>query len=495
MKVQLLKAEGNWVDSCLGCYISVNNNLVDVITPLNSIHDTNIFEVPSTGLLRIILKDMGNTEGYVASLSMQINLLPSFSGHWLPLFENPSSDLLSHLVDEVKSPRIMFFIHSDMCDDEIFLTHPEIQTENISEIVLASEISFTKDNDQELIATSHFNCPLDIMEQKKHQDIIEILTSEIDNYQECLGKEKDTNKSLRERIDNLLVALKSQNDRAVTRENSLLELISDKEKEICTILEMNRSLKQSNRKLEIENKNIYEKCERLSFAVESLQSIEKQCNYYQQLLKNTEINNEKLVNTVMELSKVACAEYFDVENVIRNEENEKDHRKNTEGVRVSNIPENVATPEKKYQDIEKINGFIEVVTEQISDFIDKVIGKMIKIEQLCKIDEFTVRINDYDVEFAMTKDGVWIRSGQNLIEAEDFWIKKRKNQSETLFPNNNPVFLNDNMLENAAKKVTQRVSPKKSILKPVNMLSRYKTALSKPLLKDTKITDGKKNYK
>lgn len=493
MKVQLLKTEGNWVDSCLGCYISVNNNLVDVITPLNSIHDTNIFEVPSTGLLRIILKDMGNTEGYVASLSMQISLLPSVSGRWLPLFENPSSDLLSHVVDEVKFPRIMLFMHSDLCDDEIFLTHPEIQTENISEIVLASEISLTKDNDQELIATSHFNCPLDIMDQKKHQDIVEILTTEIDNYQECLGKEKETNRSLREKIDNLLVALKSQNERATTRENSLLELISDKEKEICTILEMNRSLKQSNRKLEIENKNIFEKCERLSFAVEGLQGIEKQCNHYQQLLKNAEVNNEKLVITVMELSKVACAECFDA---IRSEESEKDHRKIFEGGRVSGSTiENVATPEKKYQDFEKINGFIEVVTEQISEFIEKVIGKMVKIEQLCKIDEFTVRINNHDVEFAMTKDGIWIRSGQNLIEAEDFWMKKRKIQSETLFPSGNPVFSNDNILENAAKKATQRVSPKKSILKPVNMLNRYKTALSKPLLKDTKITDGKKSHK
>ncbi|OMJ74363.1 hypothetical protein SteCoe_26718 [Stentor coeruleus] len=492
MKVQLLKTEGNWVDSCLGCYISVNNNLVDVITPLNSIHDTNIFDVPPTGLLRIIIKDMGNTEGYVASLSIEISLLPSVSGRWLPLFENPSNDLLSHLVDEVKSPRIILFMHSDLLDDEIFLTHPEIPTENISEIVLASEISLTKDNDQELIATSHFNCPLDIMDQKKHQDIVEILTTEIDNYQENLSKEKNTNKLLREKIDNLLVALKSQNERAAVRENSLLGLISDKEKEICAIFDMNRSLKQSNRKLEIENKNILEKCERLSFAVESLQGIENQCSHYQHLLKNAEINNEKLVSTIMELSKVACAECFDVENAARIEEREKDHRKIYEG---GNNIGNVVTSEKRYQDNENTNEFIKVVTERISEFIDKIIGKIVKIEQLCKIDDFTVRINNYDVEFAMTKDGVWIRSGQNLIEAEDFLMNKMKNQSETLFPNSNPVFSNDNILENAAKKAAQKVSPKKSILKPVNMLNRYKTALSKPLLKDIKITDTKKSHK
>lgn len=492
MKIQLLKAEGNWIDSCLGCYISVNNNLIDVITPLNSIHDTNIFEIPSDGLLRMILKDMGNTEGYVASLSLQISSLSSLSGRWLPLFSNPSNDFLPNIIDDVKSPRIILLQHSDICDDEIFLTNPEAQGESLSEIVLASEIALTKENDQELITTSHFNMLMDSIDQKKHQDIVEVLTAELENYQESFAKEKETNKSLREKIDNLLKSLKNQGQRSALRENSLIQLISDKEKEICMILEMNRSLGQSNRKLEMDNKNLLEQCERLNFTLESMQGIEKQCKQYQQQLKNAEFNSEKLVNTVMELSKVACIEYFDMENVLQSDESDRDLKNFVEDHEKKII--NVVSDSSPLI-MGKENGFLALVEEQVTEFIENVIGKIVEIEKIIKIDEFTVKINDFDVEFAVAREGVWIRSGQRLVNPAEFWQKQKKTQSEATLLSGNSVYSVDYNIENANKKSVQRLTPKKSILKPLNTLNKYKTTLTKPLLKDIKSIDIKKTHK
>ncbi|OMJ87349.1 hypothetical protein SteCoe_10944 [Stentor coeruleus] len=493
MKIQLLKAEGNWIDSCLGCYISVNNSLIDVITPLNSIHDTNLFEVPSDGLLRMILKDMGKTEGYVGSLSLQISSLSSLSGRWLPLFNSPSNDFLPNIIEDIKSPRIILLLHSDICDDEIFLTNPEVQGESLSEIVLASEIALTKENDQELITTSHFNMLMDSIDQNKHQDIVEILTTELENYKESIIKEKEANKSLREKIDNLLKSLKSQGQRSSMRENSLIQLISDKEKEICMILEMNSNLKQSNRKLEMDNKNLLEQCERLNFTLESMQGIEKQCKQYQQQLKNAESNSEKLANTVMELSKVACIEYFDIENFLQSDESDRDLKSLIEDheKKVINVENDVSSwIIDKGKNKEK--GFLSLVEEQVMEFIEKVIGKVVEIEKMTKIDEFTVKINDFDVEFAIAREGVWIRSGQKLVNPLEFWQRQKKTQSEATLLTSNSVYSVDYNIENANKKSTQRLSPKKSILKPLNTLKKYQSPLIKPLLK---YTDTKKPNK
>ncbi|OMJ80491.1 hypothetical protein SteCoe_19240 [Stentor coeruleus] len=496
MKIQLLKTEGNWIESCLGCYILVNNNLIDVITPLNSIHDTNIFEIPSNGLLRMILKDMGNTEGYVASLSLQISSLPSLSGRWLPLFNNLSNDFLPNIIENIKSPRIILLLYSDVSDDEIFLTNIEVQRENLSEIVLSSEISLTKENDQELITTSHFNMLLDSIDQKKHQDTVEVLTKELESYQELLLREKEANKSLREKIDNLLESLKNQGQRSSMRENSLIQLISDKEKEICTILEMNRSLKQNNRKLEMDNNNLLEQCERLNFTLESMQGIEKQCKQYQQQLKNAEINSEKLVNTVMELSKVACIEYFDIENILQSEESDRDLKNLVEDQEDKIInKESDASPLIIDKDNNKEKGFLALVEEQVTEFIENIIGKVVEIEKMIKIDEFTVKINEIDVEFAVAREGVWIRSGQKLVNHEEYWQRQKKTKSEITLLSGNSVYSVDYNFENVNKKNMQRISNKKLILKPLNTLNKYKTALTKPLIKDIKSIDIKKTHK
>ena len=80
MKIQLLKAEGDWIQATLGCYVSVNNNLLDVITPLNSPHEVTSIEVPVTGILRLVIRDMGKTDGFLASLTISLDKLSPSSG-------------------------------------------------------------------------------------------------------------------------------------------------------------------------------------------------------------------------------------------------------------------------------------------------------------------------------------------------------------------------------------------------------------------------------
>ena len=62
-KLQIIRCEGlSHEESTLGCYILVNQELVDVITPLKSPDLSNdeivTTEIPSDGLLKLIVKEM-----------------------------------------------------------------------------------------------------------------------------------------------------------------------------------------------------------------------------------------------------------------------------------------------------------------------------------------------------------------------------------------------------------------------------------------------------
>ena len=99
MRIELLKTESEWVQTSLGCYISVNNSLLDVITPLNNPHELTNIEIPNQGILRVVIRDMGRSDGYLGSVSIPISLItPCSSPLMLPLFDNPNSDSLSQIM-------------------------------------------------------------------------------------------------------------------------------------------------------------------------------------------------------------------------------------------------------------------------------------------------------------------------------------------------------------------------------------------------------------
>jgi hypothetical protein len=103
----LVRVEGLGADlAAAGCYVSVDQKLYDVITPLHGDTD-NAVELPEEGTLRLIFKDMADQDTALASVSLPISLLPEAGCCWLPLFTNIDNDFIDMIEGEITPPKIL----------------------------------------------------------------------------------------------------------------------------------------------------------------------------------------------------------------------------------------------------------------------------------------------------------------------------------------------------------------------------------------------------
>ena len=114
IKIQIIRAEGeNWDNSSLGCYVSVDSELLDVVTPLNSQHESNIIKVPAKGYLKLYVKTMGDSSKFLGNVTVPVELLPSKGYVWLPLFNSVSDSLVNRITDSVSNPKVLLGISTE----------------------------------------------------------------------------------------------------------------------------------------------------------------------------------------------------------------------------------------------------------------------------------------------------------------------------------------------------------------------------------------------
>ncbi|OMJ90094.1 hypothetical protein SteCoe_7579 [Stentor coeruleus] len=104
-----------------GCYLSLDGDFIDVITPITGTSDS-LTDIPSEGLLRLILKNMrsGNVFG---SVSIQANKL-KVGTYWLPLFDDIDDDLVSNVPANVDAPRIEVSIANESTESSTLSLAP-----------------------------------------------------------------------------------------------------------------------------------------------------------------------------------------------------------------------------------------------------------------------------------------------------------------------------------------------------------------------------------
>lgn len=113
LELSVVRTEGLNADlSSLGCYISIDGRLFDVITPLNSNNEEIVSELPTHGTLRLIVKSMTEQDEVLGSVSVPLSTLPTEGFQWLPLFENLEEDEISKLPEDVDLPRILLLFYS-----------------------------------------------------------------------------------------------------------------------------------------------------------------------------------------------------------------------------------------------------------------------------------------------------------------------------------------------------------------------------------------------
>jgi hypothetical protein len=97
--------------SYAGLYITVDSNLVDVITPLTHAGLQSNVKIPSTGRLHLIFKNMREGDKFIGSVSIDLSLVHS-KATWLPIFDSLDYDLLQSIPEKIDCPKILIEISS-----------------------------------------------------------------------------------------------------------------------------------------------------------------------------------------------------------------------------------------------------------------------------------------------------------------------------------------------------------------------------------------------
>ena len=346
------------------------------------------------------------------------------------MFNSPQDDLVLSISQEVKLPRILLAIANESIDDEIFLSYREISANAHSGYCIDSKSIISDMSDRLLVKPSTFKIIQDQNEGKK-QEIIEILQVELESFKDELEKEKEKNKSLQTKYNNLLETVKSNSERASLRENSLLDLMEEKEEQLSKSIEINIELQNNARKTEIDKKLVQEKNEKIEIQDQYICALENELKKHKEMLKVSDKNREELTNTLVECSHIDSLDEsfyikrrdtktpevnikFDINN-----ENNNDFR--------TSIDSKSPIIERKndlLKDRQNYNYSVEPSYENnkypepnescmIKKLIQNTLGK--EITKIDKIRDYCYKINSVVISLAVCDDGLYVKNGNNFI--------------------------------------------------------------------------------
>ena len=481
MKIELLKTECEWSQPSLGCYISVNSNLLEVITPLNNPHEVNSVEIPSEGTLRLVIRDMGKTDGYLGSLSVPISMLEDCHLVWLPLFTSSASDALSQIEGIANGPRIMLAVASGEFEHHEVSSYAELYNNSISGNCTASKIIASSPTEEFFSRISDFKNLDENTNGDKQQKVIDVLNVELENYQGEIEKEKEKNKALQKKIDQLIEVVKSNSNRALNRENSLLDLMNEKEKQINQCIEINIDLQNYVRKSDLEKKSMQEMIEKYEEQAEYTNSLEAEIKRYQEMLKAAENAREELTNTLIECSNIdsddesthtqkRCAKTPEQSRRIGRVTEDQMYRKSSFHTKLK-FTEKILEEKVNCTSEKKIKGF-DMSQEMDKHYIDikKIIQKSLgkDASRIERIRECFYRVNDIETSLAICDDGLYVKNGNSLMTLNEFWNNEKKLREITSVSPmqcaKSPAWT-DREVENDYKKLLSKVSPQKNFLK------------------------------
>lgn len=94
-----------------GCYLSIDGDFIDVITPITSSSSEYLTEIPSQGVLKFIIKNMRSGE-VIGSVSINVDKL-IIGVYWLPLFDDTDDDQVQNIPKVVDSPKLQVTVISE----------------------------------------------------------------------------------------------------------------------------------------------------------------------------------------------------------------------------------------------------------------------------------------------------------------------------------------------------------------------------------------------
>ena len=321
---------------------------------------------------------MGRQDGYLGSVSIPTSLLEaSLVPVILPLFDSPSSDLITQIPETSEIPRITLEVLKETSSPVL----PEPR-ENFCQ-----SFSDTFENHKKKNQISK-----KIIE---NEEILEIFHKEIENLQEEVLKEKEKNLALQEKYLELIETLKNNSSRAQQRENSLLELMNEKEEKYCRNIEINLELQANVRRLEFEIKLMQEKVDKFELQEKYVKQLEVEIMKYQVILQDVERNRDELTRTLVE----------------------KSLNSNAKSLQVS-IDKTLNLDDRS-----------DLNDKFIRKVIKKTIDKNIKSDQIIRIRDCLYKICNVEVSLAICDDGVYTKCGNKLLTLSEYWKKVQRDKT------------------------------------------------------------------
>jgi hypothetical protein len=317
IEIGILRTEGLSIQSqSIGCYVQIDGRLHDVITPLNAENQENEVLVPTSGLLRLIVKNMGCAAEVLGSVSFELKILGSEGFQWLPLFSNMAKDQIYKLPEEVDKNKLLILVNPKKVESLNKNVAEETKTNTTVLLTELQDYLHKEKNRHELEVTKI---------EKQYKGFIETLTIESEKYKKIskkyfllyddISKEMKSTKTLlteerklrldiQEKINNVTQEYEENLTRANSREDSLLKMLEDKDTEISQLNATISQLRSSVRNLEHEKQQIVDVVDeyKTELTLSNITRLNKELNLVKSLLEESEAQRCKLQHFIQDMA-------------------------------------------------------------------------------------------------------------------------------------------------------------------------------------------------
>lgn len=302
LELHILKVQGVSTDlSIVGCYVSLDGRLYDVITPLGSPAPDSVVLLPSSGQLKLMIKKMSSGDDQViGSVSFSLGLLPCVGGQfWLPLFESFQEDTVTTLAGESQGPRLL--LRAAM--PRLLPPVHEISENSIEDSSVDQQIARTPDEFNVSRLTDAGSKEETARPEETQNALLSDLRQQLETVQLALAKEKEQREALETKLKAMLNDYDAAQKRMISREKTLTGHLLEKDKDLFKCIEENTELKIAARQTESELYQLQERVKLLEAQSSSVTSASEALEFALEELKESEQRRKELQAKVQRVAE------------------------------------------------------------------------------------------------------------------------------------------------------------------------------------------------
>ena len=447
LELHILKVQGVNTDlSIVGCYVSLDGRLYDVITPLGSPAPDSVVLLPSSGQLKLMIKKMSSGDDQViGSVSFSLGLLPCVGGQfWLPLFESFQEDTVTTLAGESQGPRLL--LRAAM--PRLLPPVHEISENSIEDTSVDQQLARTPDefNVSRLTDTGEGSKEETARPDETQNALLSDLRQQLEAVQQALTKEKAQREALETKLKAMLTDYDAAQKRMISREKTLTGHLLEKDKDLFKCIEENTELKIAARQTESELYQLQERVKLLEAQSSSVTSASEALEFALEELKESEQRRKELQVKVSRVTESSSEGGLRSQLATLQTENHELRAKETRANReISQLREELnhcrrdletyrAAQQEKIE-VETVDGLSSRTTpSRASSVIDRLLDEYFEergqSNPLVKLGEHVYSLDGRRLTLALKNTSLMVKVGLGYVNLEDVLRSGRRSESK-----------------------------------------------------------------